>query len=153
MLAFRQNYDAYVTPLMPGGQDVSLGIKSSALPVTRVSGSGAEYMHWSDGGRRLHWSRGATLLSADLANLFANAPMDEKAPKFTPPTEGVSLSMTREAAKHEGVVVITGAKIVTMADKDGGVIEPGAIVIDGDRQLGHASWRGGVWQNVMNQVG
>src|SRR3546814_2463975 len=67
-LAFRQNYDAYVTPLMPGGQDVSLGIKSSALPVTRVSGSGAEYMHWSDGGRRLHWSRGATLLSADLAN-------------------------------------------------------------------------------------
>src|SRR3546814_6557870 len=68
---------------------------------------------WSDGGRRLHWSRGATLLSADLANLFANAHMDEKAPKFTPPTEGVSLSMTREAAKHEGVVVITGAKIVT----------------------------------------
>src|SRR3546814_6719172 len=53
--------------------------------------------------------------------------------KFTPPTEGVSLSMTREAAKHEGVVVITGAKIVTMADKDGGVIENGAIVIDGDR--------------------
>src|SRR3546814_5153409 len=76
-------------------------------------------MHWSDGGRRLHWSRGATLLSADLASLFANAPLDEKAPKFTPPTEGVSLSMTREAAKHEGIVVITGAKIVTMADKDG----------------------------------
>src|SRR3546814_11606425 len=41
--------------------------------------------------------------------------------------------MTREAAKHDGVVVITGAKIVTMADKDGGVIENGAIVIDGDR--------------------
>src|SRR3546814_8429709 len=85
---------------MPGGQDWSLGIKSSALPVTRVSGSGAEYMHWSDGGRRLHWSRGATLLSADLANLFANAPMDEKAPKFTPPTEGVSLSMTRRSEEH-----------------------------------------------------
>src|SRR3546814_16273533 len=41
--------------------------------------------------------------------------------------------MTREAAKHDGVVVITGAKIVTMDDKDGGVIENGAIVIDGDR--------------------
>ena len=132
-LAFRQNYDAYVTPLMPGGQDVALGTKSGALPVTRVSGSGAEYIHWSDGGRRLHWSRGATLFSADLASLFANAPMDDKAPKFTPPTDGVSLSMTQAAAKHKGVVVITGAKIVTMADKDGGVIENGAIVIDGDR--------------------
>ena len=132
-LAFRQNYDAYVTPLMPGGQDVSLGTKSGALPVTRVSGSGAEYMHWSDGGRRLHWSRGATLFSADLASFFTNAPADEKAPKFTPPTDGVSLSMTQAASKHKGVVVITGAKIVTMADKDGGVIENGAIVIDGDR--------------------
>lgn len=132
-LAFRQNYDAYVTPLMPGGQDVSLGTKSGALPVTRVSGSGAEYMHWSDGGRRLHWSRGATLFSADLASLFTNAPVDEKAPKFTPPTDGVSLSMTQAASKHKGIVVITGAKIVTMADKDGGVIENGAIVIEGDR--------------------
>jgi len=132
-LAFRQNYDAYVTPLMPGGQDVSLGTKSGALPVTRVSGSGAEYMNWSDGGRRLHWSRGATLFSADLASLFTNAPADEKAPKFAPPTDGVSLSMTQAASKHKGIVVITGAKIVTMADKDGGVIENGAIVIDGDR--------------------
>ncbi len=132
-LAFRQNYDAYVTPLMPGGQDVSLGTKSGALPVTRVSGSGAEYMNWSDGGRRLHWSRGATLFSADLASLFTNAPADEKAPKFTPPTDGISLSMTQAAAKHKGIVVITGAKIVTMADKDGGVIQNGAIVIDGDR--------------------
>ena len=132
-LAFRQNYDAYVTPLMPGGQDVSLGTKSGALPVTRLSGSGAEYMHWSDGGRRLHWSRGATLFSADLASFFTNAPVDEKAPKFTPPSDGVSLSMTQAASKHKGIVVITGAKIVTMADKDGGVIENGAIVIDGDR--------------------
>ncbi|KTE02100.1 amidohydrolase [Sphingopyxis sp. H038] len=131
-LAFRQNYDAYVTPLMPGGQDVSLGTKSGALPVTRVSGSGAEYMHWSDGGRRLHWSRGATLFSADLASLFTNAPVDDKAPKFIPPTDGMSLSMTQAASKHKGIVVITGAKIVTMADKDG-VIENGAIVIDGDR--------------------
>ncbi len=132
-LAFRQNYDAYVTPLMPGGQDVSLGTKSGALPVTRVSGRGAEYIHWSDGGRRLHWSRGATLFSADLARLFTNAPADDKAPKFTPPTDGVSLAMTQAAAKRRGTVVITGARIVTMADNDGGIIDNGAIVIEGDR--------------------
>src|SRR3546814_8811447 len=41
--------------------------------------------------------------------------------------------MTRGAAKHGGVVVITGVKIGTMAYKDGGVIENGAIVIDCDR--------------------
>ena len=132
-LAFRENYDAYVTPLMPGGQDVSLGTKSGALPVTRVSGSGADYMHWSNGGSRLHWTRGPTLFSADLASFFANAPTDDKAAKFTPPTDGVSLSMQQAASKHRGTVVITGAKIVTMADKDGGIIENGAIAIEGDR--------------------
>lgn len=132
-LAFRQNYDAYVTPLMPGGQDVSLGTKSGALPVTRVSGSGAEYIHWSDGGRRLHWSRGATLFSADLGQLLASAPGDDKAVKFTPPTDGISLAMTQRAAKPRGTVVITGAKILTMADATGGVIDNGAIVIENDR--------------------
>ncbi|MDZ3830843.1 MAG: amidohydrolase family protein [Sphingopyxis sp.] len=132
-LAFRQNYDVYVTPLMPGGQDVALGTKSGALPVTRVSGSGADYAHWSNGGRRLHWTRGATLFSADLPNLFAAAPGDDRTPKFTPPTEGVSLAMTRAADKHKGRVLITGAKIVTMADKDGGIIENGAILIENDR--------------------
>lgn len=132
-LAFRQNYDAYVTPLMPGGQDVSLGTNSGALPVTRVSGSGADYIHWSNGGSRLHWSRGPTLFSADLASLFATAPNDDKAPKFNPPTDGVSLAMTQAAAKHKGTVLITGAKIVTMAGADGGIIDNGAILIEGDR--------------------
>lgn len=132
-LAFRQNYDAYVTPLMPGGQDVSLGTKSGALPVTRVSGSGGEYIHWSDGGRRLHWSRGATLFSADLRQLLTSAPGDDKGVKFTPPTDGISLAMTQRAAKPRGTVVITGAKILTMADASGGVIDNGAIVIENDR--------------------
>lgn len=133
-LAFRDNYDAYVTPLMPGGQDVSLSTSGGAMPVTRISGSGAEYTHWSDGGKRLHWTRGPTLFSADLGAMFAQAPAGQEKPAtFTPPTEGVSLSMVQAAAKHKGVVVLTGAKIVTMADKDGGIIDNGAIVIDGDR--------------------
>lgn len=133
-LAFRDNYDAYVTPLMPGGQDVSLSTSGGAMPVTRISNSGADYMHWSDGGKRLHWTRGPTLFSADLGAMFAQAPAgSDKPAKFTPPTEGVSLSMTQAAAKHKGTLVITGAKIVTMADNDGGIIENGVIVIDGDR--------------------
>ncbi len=133
-LAFRDNYDAYVTPLMPGGQDVSLSTSGGAMPVTRISGSGADYMHWSDGGKRLHWTRGPTLFTADLGAMFAQAPAgSDKPATFTPPTEGVSLSMTQAAAKHKGTVVVTGAKIVTMADKDGGMIENGTIVIDGDR--------------------
>src|SRR4051794_27747972 len=73
-LAFRQNYQAFVMPLMPGTQDVAADEKGGPLPVTRVSGDGGDFIHWSDNGRRVHWSLGPTLYTADLNALFATAP-------------------------------------------------------------------------------
>lgn len=132
-LAFRQNYDAYVTPLMPGGQDVSLNMRSGALPVTRVSGSGADYMHWSANGTRLHWTRGPTLFTANLADLLVKTPGGAQENKYQPPVDGVSLSMTQAAARHRGLVAITGARILSMADKNGGIIDDGVIIVTDDR--------------------
>lgn len=132
-LAFRQNYDAYVTPLMPGGQDVSLNMRSGALPVTRVSGSGADYMHWSANGTRLHWTRGPTLFTANLADLLVKIPGGAQENKYQPPVDGISLSMTQAAARHRGLVAITGARILSMADKNGGIIDDGIIIVTDDR--------------------
>ncbi|MFN9376210.1 MAG: amidohydrolase, partial [Novosphingobium sp.] len=72
-LAFRQNYQAFVTPLVPGTQEVSLSSKGGALPVVKVSGDGADWIHWSEGGKRLNWSLGPTVFSADRAAMFADA--------------------------------------------------------------------------------
>jgi len=52
---------------------------------------------------------------------------------FVPPTTGVSLAMEVTAAKPTGTVALTGARIVTMASENGGIIEDGVIVIRGDR--------------------
>lgn len=133
MLAFRENYEVFVTPLMPGGQAVTLGEKASSLPVTRASKGGADYVGWTDGGRTLTWSMGPTLFRAPIASMFANAPQDKDAAKFEPPANGVSLARTVQADKHHGVVALTGARILTMAGDGAGVIENGTIVIDGDR--------------------
>ena len=132
-VAFRQSYQAYVMPLMPGGQDVVVDVKATSLPITRVSGDGASFIHWSDGGRQVHWSLGPTVYSAATSALFAAAPVGEGAPKFQAPVQGVSLSMEAVASKPTGEVALTGAKLVTMADKAGGVIEDGVILIRGDR--------------------
>jgi imidazolonepropionase-like amidohydrolase len=132
-VAFRQNYQAFVMPLMPGTQDVAADAKGGPLPVTKVSAVGADFIHWSSGGRRLHWSTGPTVYTADTAVLFGNAPPAENAPKFTPPTSGVSLSMEVAADRPTGTVAITGARIVTMATADGGIIDDGVIVVSGDR--------------------
>jgi len=130
-VAFRQNYEAFVMPLLPGTQDVSAGEDSKALPVTRVSKDGADFIHWS--GRTLHWSLGPVVYTADGENLFPSAPPAEGAPKFVAPTSGVSIAMEVKADKPIATVALTGARIVTMAADNGGIIDDGVIVIDGDR--------------------
>ncbi len=133
MVAFRENYEVFVTPLMPGGQAVTLGEKASSLPVTRASEGGADYVGWTDGGNTLTWTMGPTLYRARSAALFADAPQPEDAPAFSPPTSGISLARTVAADKHRGTVAITGARILTMAGEGAGAIEDGTIVIEGDR--------------------
>ena len=133
--AFRQNYEAFVMPMLPGTQKVSVSSSGGALPVTRVSGDGADYLGWSGNGTALHWTMGPTLFTAPTASLFANVPATSGAPaaKFTPPKTGVSLSMTVTAERPKGMVALVGARIVTMANAAGGVIDDGVILIDGDR--------------------
>ncbi|MBX9731366.1 MAG: amidohydrolase family protein [Sphingomonas sp.] len=132
-VAFRQNFQAFVMPLLPGTQDVSIDQKGGPLPVTRVSGEGADFINWSKDGAALHWSLGPTLFSAQTDALFATAPADKDAPKFAAPETGLSLSMTVPADKPTGTVALTGARIVTMADAKGGIIDDGVILITGDR--------------------
>ena len=133
-VAFTENYDAFVMPLMPGGQTVSVSGSGGNLPVVEVSDSAADFVHWASGGERLHWSLGPVLYAANLANLFPSAPPaeGEERASFTPPTSGISMLRTVQADRHDGALAITGARIITMAGEDGGVIENGTILIDGD---------------------
>ncbi len=136
-VAFRQNYQAFVMPLMPGTQEVAVDQKGGPLPVTRVSAEGGEFINWSKDGKQVHWSLGPILYTADTEALYASAPAADGAAKdegkFKPVKTGLSLSMEVAADKPTGVVALTGARIVTMADKSGGIIENGVIVIRGDR--------------------
>jgi imidazolonepropionase-like amidohydrolase/Tol biopolymer transport system component len=133
--AFRQNYQAFVMPLMPGTQAVSASPSGGPMPVTKASGDGADWIHWSNGGAKLHWSLGPTLFSADRGALFADAPLakDAKPTKFEPPKTGVSLSMTVNADKPKGTVALVGARVVTMASADGGAIDNAVVLIEGNR--------------------
>ena len=123
-IAFRENYNLYVIPALKGPQNLAAGKKDKAFPIIKVSHGGATYPSWMTD-NQLNWTLGPTLFSVD-----AKMVMDED---FKPPTEGMSLSYKVKAAKPSGMVALTNARIVTMADKDGGVIEDGTILIDDDR--------------------
>ena len=133
--AFRQNYEAFVMPMMPGTQEVSVSPSGGPLPVTKVSNGGADYMHWSGNGSTLHWALGPTLYSARANAFFPNAPLakDAKPVKFEPPKSGVSLAMSVKSDRPTGVIAFTGGRVVTMADKSGGIIDNGVVLVENDR--------------------
>ncbi len=131
-LAFRENYHVYVVPLPPGGLPLAVGTEVSSVPMTRASGDGGNYPNWSTDGDTLYWSLGPIVYSATTEALFA--PRDEDGEGgYTPPEEGVSVSVRRVADAPNGMVALTGATLVTMDGPDGGVIEDGVIVVDGNR--------------------
>ena len=131
--AFRQNAEVSVMPLMPGPQEVPVDLKGGPMPVTKASAGGADYVNWSNGGGELHWSDGPTVFTVAASALFPSAPAAEGAPKFQPPSAGVSLAREVAADRPSGTVALTGARIVTMASADGGVIDDGVIVVRDNR--------------------
>jgi len=129
-VAFRDNFGAYVMPLAPGPQEIGSGKGASSMPVVKASEGGATYLTWTDGGKRLNWTLGPTLYSAALDAIL---PLTPGAPEYKAPTTGMDLSIPVQSAKPTGVTVLTGARIVTMADDSGGVIDNGVVVITGNR--------------------
>ena len=133
-LAFRDNYAAYAMPMTPGPQDLSAGKDAKAFPVVEASNGGSSYVSWSSADR-LAWTLGPTLFSASVKDMIPASPAkkDDDAKKFEPPKTGNSLSITANADKPSGVTAITGARLITMAGEDGGVIDDGVIIIRGNR--------------------
>lgn len=133
--AFRQNYHVYALPLPPGGLPLEISTSVKSVNMTRATGDGGNYPHWSNDGQTLAWSLGPTLFQASIKDLFAlpAEDEDEEDGAYTAPADGVSMSMRLMADIPTSVVALTGARIVTMASADGGVIENGIIVIDGNR--------------------
>ncbi len=129
--AFRENYHIYALPLPPGGNPLQISTSVGSVTMTKASGNGGNFPHWANNGDTLAWTLGAMLFTADVDALFA-LPGDDDA-DYEAPVDGVSMAMELEADVPTSVVALTGARIVTMAGADGGIIENGTIVIDGNR--------------------
>jgi imidazolonepropionase-like amidohydrolase/Tol biopolymer transport system component len=128
-IAFRENYNLFVTPFFGGARVLDVSARGSQLPVTRVTSNGAAYASWAQGGRRLAWSLGPTLYTANTADMLRLAPGGS----YTPPASGTSLAMSVAADVPSGWTALVGARVVTMADPDGGIIDDGVVLIEGNR--------------------
>jgi hypothetical protein len=95
-LAFREGFNAYVTPFVETGRRVDIGPKSKAVPVTRVSKEAGEYLRFSGDSSRLYWAVGPQLFQRDLKEAFAFLPeLGEAARQFR--RESLRPSMSPQA--------------------------------------------------------
>jgi imidazolonepropionase-like amidohydrolase/Tol biopolymer transport system component len=128
-LLFRENYNLFATPFYGGVHPLDVSARGTGLPVTRITTNGGTYPSWTTNGR-LAWSLGPTLYTASASDLVRSAPGGTA---YAPPTAGTSLSITVPADVPTGQTALVGARIVTMANAQGGIIDDGVILIDGNR--------------------
>jgi imidazolonepropionase-like amidohydrolase/Tol biopolymer transport system component len=128
-IAFRENYNLFVTPFFGGARSAPMCARGTQLPITRVSSNGAAYASWSQNGSRLNWSLGPTLYGASLSDMLRSGPGGS----YTAPTSGTSLAMTVPADVPSGWVALVGARVITMANEAGGIIDDAVVLIEGNR--------------------
>lgn len=129
-LAWVENYHVYVAPMSAVGKAIKVGPEAKAVPVTKVSRDGGQYLSWTADSTRLFYTLGPTLFEIKISEAAAAAADPDE--EFKAPEKGINLGFAVKAEKPQGTLALVGARIVTM-DKDLGVIENGTIVIKANR--------------------
>jgi Tol biopolymer transport system component len=114
-----QNKHYMVTIPKAGRETVTVAISPAgpaSVPVKKMSGEGGDYLGWSPDGKYVTWSWGARFYRQDVA---ADKP------------ESVDVVIEAPRARPKGVIVLSGARIITMKGDE--VIERGDIVITDNR--------------------
>jgi len=124
-IAFRENYNLFVLPALLGPQNISAGPSANAFPVKKLSENGATYPSWSNDGSSMYFSMGSSLYQSDLEAAFSDEDYAQE--------EAADLTREVTADKPDSAVALTNARIITMSDEDGGIIENGTILVYGDR--------------------
>ncbi|HEX8471547.1 MAG TPA: amidohydrolase family protein [Brevundimonas sp.] len=129
-VAWTERFNAYVAPFAATGRPVEMGSKAEALPQTRVTRDAGMWLTWSGDSSKLSWAIGPEFFTRSLTDSFS---FEEGAPAELPkPAEqGINIGFTATADKPSGVLVLTGARIITMNGDQ--VIEDGVIVVNENR--------------------
>lgn len=113
-----QNKHYLVTIPKAGKETVNVSITAgpSSVPVKKMSNEGGDYLDWSEDGKWVVWAWGSKLYRQNIAS-------DKP--------EIIDVTVEAARARPKGVVVLSGARIVTMKGNE--VIERGDIVVTDNR--------------------
>jgi Tol biopolymer transport system component/imidazolonepropionase-like amidohydrolase len=119
-VAFTELHNAYTAPLPAYGASIELSKDTTAVPVTKLSGAGGAYLHWS-AADTVHWMLGNQYHSRRLGQSQNAAP--------------VTLSVSVASDRPVETFAFTGARIISMknAENTQDVIENGTVLVQGNK--------------------
>ena len=130
-VAFEERWRTYVAALPQTGRPIEIGPTAKAFPVSRISRDSGWGLHWSNA-TTIHWTLGSDLYTRELSKTFAFVQGGAEKPD-EPEAAGVAVGFEQPADKPAGTIALVGARLITMAGGARGVIERGAIVVEGNR--------------------
>ncbi|MGI8744163.1 MAG: amidohydrolase family protein [Bryobacteraceae bacterium] len=130
-----------------GGEAPTVNVSSPSVPVKKLTDAGADSFGWADDGKTITWALGASFFRLPLSTVTfdpekpppeTGEKKDEAAAqnKPTPPDkvpkyQEIAVDIEFPRYKPTGVIVLEGAKIITMRGDE--LIPDGEIVINGNR--------------------
>lgn len=144
-LLFNDHFHAYLIPMPMAGKPLQIGKAGDSLPQTKLDVNAALYLHWSGDSRKVYFALGDELFTLDVEKIrqenraaaLAKKDAKEEAKEaksvdgYQPSEAGQKIGLRAISDKPQGVLVLSGAKIVSMKGDE--VIENGRIVIQDNR--------------------
>jgi Tol biopolymer transport system component len=130
-VAFNEYYKVYVAAFAPSGKPVEVTAGMKAMPVAQTTKDGGMNIQWSNDSKRIFWTAGDEYFVNDLKNRFKfldGAPDSLPLPDST----GLKIGLKLAHDKPEGMIALTGARIITM-NNTRSVIENGTILVEKNR--------------------
>ncbi|MDP5063361.1 MAG: amidohydrolase family protein, partial [Haliea sp.] len=124
-IAFENGHHMYLTAASKsGGQTLTLDAPRPPFPTVRLSQVGGEFLNWNADGSTLSWSTGAVVKTVSVTQALSAG--------FTPPDQGVNLSLRVPSARPDTRLALVNARVVTL-DKERQVLERGVVLVEGHR--------------------
>ncbi len=118
----------YIVTIPKAGKEivnVSVVGGTPPVPVKKMSAEGGDYIAWSRDGKSVTWSWGAKFYRQAVLQTWQTGEAGADKP------EGFDVVVEAPRAKPKGVVVLAGARVITMRGDE--VIEKGDIIITDNR--------------------
>lgn len=134
-IMFEENYRAHLAPLVPGPAPVELSADANTVPITPVTAEWTAFPAFSSDGSELVWMQGNDLFRLPRASFGRSSP------EATAATSRADLGVRAPASRSRGRTALVGAKAITMAQGDGGLIEDAVVLVEDGRftQIGTRS--------------